>query len=89
MAYNQPIRQLHRLIRGDDRYGVGISRDDQYDAMACEDIASRFYCGFTMRTLLRTNCASVLGKTGTGWRSVASLKRFISTRTAGTVVVRA
>ena len=24
MAYNQPIRQLHRLIRGDERYGVGI-----------------------------------------------------------------
>ena len=60
MAYNQPIRQLHRLIRGDERYGVGISRDDQYDAMASEDITSRFYYGFTMRALLATNCASVL-----------------------------
>ena len=60
MAYNQPIRQLHRLIRGDERYGVGISRDDQYDAMASEDITSRFYYGFSMRTLLATNCASVL-----------------------------
>ncbi|HYS57659.1 MAG TPA: class I SAM-dependent methyltransferase [Burkholderiales bacterium] len=60
MAYNQPIRQLHRLIRGDDRYGVGISRDDQYDAMASEDITSRFYYGFTARTLRGTNCASVL-----------------------------
>ena len=42
MAYNQPIRQLHRLIRGDARYGVEVSRDDQYDAMASEDITSRF-----------------------------------------------
>jgi SAM-dependent methyltransferase len=60
MAYNQPMRQLHRLIRGDDRYGVEISRDDQYDAMASEDITSRFYYGFATRTLLGTNCASVL-----------------------------
>ena len=28
--------------------------------MASEDITSRFYYGFTMRTLLGTNCASVL-----------------------------
>jgi len=60
MAYNPPIRQLHRLIRGDDRYGVEISRDDQYDAMASEDITSRFYYGFATRTLLGTNCASLL-----------------------------
>jgi ubiquinone/menaquinone biosynthesis C-methylase UbiE len=60
MAYNQPIRQLHRLIRGDDRYGVEVSRDDQYDAMASEDLTSRFSYGFTARTLLRTKCASLL-----------------------------
>jgi len=60
MAYNRPIRQLHRLIRGDDRYGAEISRDDQYDAMASEDITSRFYYGFATRTLLGTNGASVL-----------------------------
>jgi SAM-dependent methyltransferase len=60
MAYNQPIRQLHRLLRGDDRYGVEVSRDDQYDAMASQDLTSRFFYGFTTRTLLRTNCASVL-----------------------------
>lgn len=60
MAYNQPIRQLHRLMRGDDRYGVEVSRDDQYDAMASEDLTSRFCYGFTTRTLLRTNCASAL-----------------------------
>jgi SAM-dependent methyltransferase len=60
MAYNQPIRRLHRLIRGDDRYGVEVSRDDRYDAMASEDLTSRFCYGFTTRTLLRTNGASVL-----------------------------
>ena len=60
MAYNQPIRQLHRLISGDDRYGVDVYRDDQYDAMASEDLTSRFCYGFTTRTLLRTRCSSVL-----------------------------
>ncbi|MGH7530417.1 MAG: class I SAM-dependent methyltransferase [Gemmatimonadales bacterium] len=60
MAYNQPIRQLHRLIRGDGRYGVEVSRDDHYDAMASEDLTSRFSYGFTTRTLRRTTCASVL-----------------------------
>lgn len=60
MAYNEPIRQLHRLIRGDYRYGVEVSRDDEYDAMASEDITSRFSYGFTTRTLLRLNCTSML-----------------------------
>lgn len=60
MAYNQPIRQLHRLITGVDRYGVEVSRDDQYDAMASEDLTSRFCYGFAAQTLLRTKCASVL-----------------------------
>lgn len=60
MAYNQPIRQLDRLLRGDDRYGVDVSRDDECDAMASEDLTSRFCYGFTTRMLLETNCASVL-----------------------------
>lgn len=60
MAYNEPIRRLHGLIRGDDRYGIGVSRDDRYDAMASEDLTSRFSYGFTTRTLLKTNCTSVL-----------------------------
>jgi SAM-dependent methyltransferase len=60
MAYNQPIRQLDRLLRGDDRYGVDVARDDEYDAMASEDLTSRFCYGFTTRMLLETNCASVL-----------------------------
>jgi ubiquinone/menaquinone biosynthesis C-methylase UbiE len=60
MAYNQPIRRLDRLLRGDDRYGVDVSRDDEYDAMASEDLTSRFCYGFTTRMLRETNCASVL-----------------------------
>ena len=62
MAYNQPIRQLHRLLRGDERYGgaADVVRDDQYDAMASEDLTSRFCYGFATRTLLRTTCASLL-----------------------------
>lgn len=62
MAYNQPIRQLHRLIRREDCYGWAddVSRDDQYDAMASEDLTSRFCYGFATRTLLRTNGASLL-----------------------------
>jgi ubiquinone/menaquinone biosynthesis C-methylase UbiE len=60
MAYNEPIRRLDRLLRGEDRYGVDVSRDDEYDAMASEDLTSRFFYGFTTRMLLETSCASVL-----------------------------
>ncbi len=51
MAYNEPIRNLDKLLKKDLCYGRDIERNDHYDAIASADLTSKFFYGFADSTL--------------------------------------
>lgn len=65
MAYNEPIRNLDKLLKKEVCYGVNIERDDHYDAIASADLTSKFFYGFA-DSVLRDGEPDVLIDLGCG-----------------------